>query len=710
MRTLVLALLVAAVSADLYMHNPPGSNDRNRERNDNRNNGNRLFDSQNNAKGGYPWRGDATVRARPDPITYYVGSKLRLEWTSQHACGPNQNTHCQLIIQYACDDDFPGLRDGYPDGANLVASDNNNQQYLRREFSGEAGQNQDGTNTIPDNRFADDPERRNDFYYAGGRGGIEFGMHEGIDYYNRCRNTERNRGLYAADQRINRNDASGTRQNPNGNRRGLECPEERDYYPYWRPVPWHDVAALVSDTRVCDFIGENSQNVRSYGYCECTGGCRANNQLIPITEAACTARGGTWTMVPPLGGDKPACVLHQFSRDNHLGNSMMVDEDGNPLTSDVNPETAHYIWEIPDRPNRLCVVRMRYNISTYDYAAFNFQAGMLNSAFNCPTTLPNSILAGEPTAADIQAANVQNRPHCQGILADGLLPLFERPYIKLFPDRPAISIAINTDQSGRTFQDRSYVFRVANRPNVVPGSATIWNLNVRGRRGNIVQAYPAVEYDWVPTRLTIDDGDFIHIQIHGSDFNEAKNANNGEGWQFSDRHNIVQMDGPGMNFPTRSFSLFNNNAAVAARWALLDQTNCGTYTRNTNNEQNAIDNCGKLNRAPARFPPLPQDGLIAPDAGTYHYVTTRNNNFSNRSHKAVISVNGGGLSAAEIAAIVVGTLAGAGLIVGGFLFYGKKNPGSCAGGVWSKAASCCGAKGAAAAPAPDMEYTRHGGH
>ena len=48
----VLSLL-ASVSADVYMHNPRGSNDRNCERNVNRNNGNRVFDSQNNAKGGY---------------------------------------------------------------------------------------------------------------------------------------------------------------------------------------------------------------------------------------------------------------------------------------------------------------------------------------------------------------------------------------------------------------------------------------------------------------------------------------------------------------------------------------------------------------------------------------------------------------------------------------------------------------------------------
>jgi hypothetical protein len=52
---LIFLLLTCAqiVSADVYMHNPRGSNDRNCERNANRNNGDRLFDSQNNNAGGY---------------------------------------------------------------------------------------------------------------------------------------------------------------------------------------------------------------------------------------------------------------------------------------------------------------------------------------------------------------------------------------------------------------------------------------------------------------------------------------------------------------------------------------------------------------------------------------------------------------------------------------------------------------------------------
>ena len=42
----LLVSLMCLVSADVYMHSPRGSNDRNCEKNVNRNNGNRLFDSQ----------------------------------------------------------------------------------------------------------------------------------------------------------------------------------------------------------------------------------------------------------------------------------------------------------------------------------------------------------------------------------------------------------------------------------------------------------------------------------------------------------------------------------------------------------------------------------------------------------------------------------------------------------------------------------------
>ena len=73
-------------------------------------------------------------------------------------------------------------------------------------------------------------------------------------------------GLFTADQNLKGGTTKYTRQNPNGNRYGYECPEERDYYPYFYPTDWIDIAVLgkMSD---CRYYKRESFNIKPKGKC-----------------------------------------------------------------------------------------------------------------------------------------------------------------------------------------------------------------------------------------------------------------------------------------------------------------------------------------------------------------------------------------------------------------------------------------------------------
>jgi hypothetical protein len=206
MALLLLLFALSSVNADIYLHHPRGSNNRCDERTNDRLNANRLFDSQNNAAGGYAVAcSDQTLSCfAPE---YYENSHLYVRWTTQHACGPENS--CRIIIDYMCDDD---LRDGVPASPH--------------------GSSCTATVPLSDTK---DPA---------------FGRHESFEHYQACISRPRP-PLFVGSQRLRGNTAQYTRQNPNGNRYGFECPEERDYFPYWAPSPWITAAVLTTDPADC---------------------------------------------------------------------------------------------------------------------------------------------------------------------------------------------------------------------------------------------------------------------------------------------------------------------------------------------------------------------------------------------------------------------------------------------------------------------------
>eukprot|EP01100_Stratorugosa_tubuloviscum_P001849 TRINITY_DN1420_c0_g1_i3.p1 TRINITY_DN1420_c0_g1~~TRINITY_DN1420_c0_g1_i3.p1 ORF type:complete len:608 (+),score=312.09 TRINITY_DN1420_c0_g1_i3:76-1899(+) len=556
-------IIINYILCDVYMHNPRGCNNRLNESGQNRDNNNRLYDTQNNAKGGYCWGPE---------MYFYTGSILQIEWSSQHSCG-HENAECELVLQYMCGSN---VRDGR---TTQTPPDNNDPT------KGESC----------DEKISPDPlTGENEQVF-------KFGMHESYEFYQECKNRDRNNGLFLADQRPG-SASRNTRQNPGGTRNGFECPEERDYYPYWHPSPWKDIAILTNNISRCEFYKTESQNVQVKGHC--SNYTRANNKID------CETNKGIWNEDSAWNISAPDCILNEWTRDNHLGNAM----SGLPQT---------FNWTLPNIALENCVIRLRYNISTTDYDNWN-----IDSRSN-----------GKDKSPIVQDAdiNVAGRN---------------------------LTMAFNTNQAGRTFQDRSYVFHIRDRPESISSNTRIYNLNVRGKRGNIVQVYPAVEYDFVPNLLNVNKEDLIHIQWTGCDTNPQNN--DGEGTRGTDRSNIIQLIDLNKNYPPENqiFSqekLLFDDSRLRDTIARAGQTDdiCLSYSQlrqeigdNKDRIERDPRNCAKLNAGPAYF----DGGLIKlNNSGKFNYMCSRNNNFSNRSQKGTIIVEES-MPSWAIALIVIGSL------------------------------------------------------
>lgn len=549
----VLFFLFHLVMGDIYLHNPRGNNNRCDRRTNDRRNANRLFDSQNNAAGGY-----AAPCSRPDDATspddincyqmnYYMDTVIPIRWTSQHNCG--DNNECQFILQYSCEGQLGNnVRDGHPQ--------NNNGDTC--------------TDTIPE-QLDDDIDNMN-----------KYGKHEDYTHYQRCKQRYRNTRLFTADQRLRGKSSIYTRQNPNGNRYGFECPEERDYYPYWGESEWRDIAVLTTDTYMCEYYYNNSRcNIEKH---DCVGLNLNNNNLdYPYNKDICENQGGHWVTYPKFDSCNMTCVKAPNAPINRLG------------SGEFDNKHNTFFWKLPtfQRNQTNCVLRIRYNISSKE-TPWEFSSDN------------NTLLENNPVINTSSGVPVR--------------------------------LAINTAQYSRVFEDRTWTFNIITRPESLKDK-TIHNINVQGKRGNIAQVRNCIEYDFVPNVLNLSPDDYIHFQWVGSDFNPP--GNDGEGRAGTDRSNLVEIETLKHNVPYNELFFDQKISYMLAslNQPLENSDMCFTFDElfrlNKRNDQQSLKNCALLNRAEPYFNMFP---IKVTKNGTYKLMSSRNNNFSNRGQKLTLIV------------------------------------------------------------------------
>lgn len=198
-------------------------------------------------------------------------------------------------------------------------------------------------------------------------------------------------------------------------------------------------------------------------------------------------------------------------------------------------------------------------------------------------------------------------------------------------------------------------------------------MNVRGKRGNIVQTYPAVEYDFIPNNLVLKAGDYVHVQWTGSNTHnngapggDGQTGDAGNGQTGTDRSNFVEIQTLNENYPLpyESTSFWNDVNIIAYLNMIITDTNINSYLLPNSNSFSKKDlalyfstsgyyqcvsssTCEQsynkktlldvnLNNASASF-----SGAILSfkySSRTYYYMCSRNNDFSNRSQKGSIRV------------------------------------------------------------------------
>lgn len=230
---------------------------------------------------------------------------------------------------------------------------------------------------------------------------------------------------------------------------------EREYWPYWNPTQWKDIALITDDLSRCSLVNQ-SQNIQDKF--SCVPGPNYNSSacpFYPINATECSLCGGAWKTFNSWSIAAPKCISF------------------NSLTYDVEDGRMGYLWSVPtSEVGKKCIIRVR-----------------LNQTF------------GERTPE----LNASNNPACQPNCYDTLFK----------PDGlPTLDMVVRPSYNA-IFQDRSYVFLIKAPPAGSSTCSTIWNLSTVGRRGNYASIFPSLLYSFTPSNLVVKQGECIHIHWIG---------------------------------------------------------------------------------------------------------------------------------------------------------------------------------------------------
>ena len=224
------------------------------------------------------------------------------------------------------------------------------------------------------------------------------------------------------------------------------------------------------------------QAYSSVGYCEASDRdierLTDSKKLIPITEDACGQAGLKWKVFKRSADFFCGRPSHT-SRDNHHGQNG---QNGH----------SYFDWTVPGTisPDQNCALRIRYNITTGDYATD------IDFTKNRPNVGEN---VGFQDAKEAQRRGweLKNDPD---------VSIFD------FMADAKLELNVQTQQYGRTFEDRSHAFLVNAK-----ADDKVHELTVVGELGGPVSVYPSVMYGITPEVLSIEKGDKVHFHWSISD-------------------------------------------------------------------------------------------------------------------------------------------------------------------------------------------------